>query len=104
MVMARDLKRIDFFCQEYKTDCTIRIDESESGRPQLVAEYERGGHEDRKHFIVGLPADWTDQDTCDLLLLKSSAWTKRGWPAWEIRARDHGEIDLSRFWKGEQSK
>jgi hypothetical protein len=102
MANARNLKRIDLYCPQYKTDATIRIVENHppSEKPHIVVEYEKGGHEGRKDFAATIPAYWGDADLAKLIFLPLPERKDRNWPAWEIPARDHGESELFKFWEG----
>jgi hypothetical protein len=44
-----NLKRIDLYVPQYRTNATITIDENHSsGQPHLVVRYERGGSRGRR--------------------------------------------------------
>jgi hypothetical protein len=105
MPTPRNLRRIDLYCPEYKTDATIRIVENHrpSGRPHIVVEYAKGGYEGSEDFAASIPPHWSDSDLVELILLRN--WPRvydRDWPAWEIPARDYGSSTLYKFWKGEK--
>jgi hypothetical protein len=101
--MARNLKRIDLYCPEYKTDATITIDEKhESGEPHLVVRYKKALPDGRRDFAAAIPNDWTDQDLAELIFLPLPDRKDRNWPAWEVSANDFAAFSLFKFWKGEK--
>jgi hypothetical protein len=98
-----NLKRIDLYVPQYRTNATITIDENySSGQPHLVVRYEKGGYKGQKDVAAAIPPDWTDQDLAELIFLPLKPRADRNWPAWEIPAADHASPHLFRFWKGEK--
>jgi hypothetical protein len=100
---ARNLRLIaSLYCQQYKTDAKLYIDEAHpSGQRHLVAQYEKGGYGGDREFAAAIPSDWTDQAVMDLLLwpMKSPS---APYPAWEVPARVHASSELFRYWAGEK--
>jgi hypothetical protein len=98
-----NLKRIDLYVPQYRTNAIITIDENySSGQPHLVVRYEKGGYKGQKDVAAAIPPDWTDQDLAELIFLPLKPRADRNWPAWEIPAADHASSHLFRFWKGEK--
>ena len=98
-----NLKRIDLYVPQYRTNAIITIDENySSGQPHLVVRYEKGGYKGQKDVAAAIPPDWTDQDLAELIFLPLKPRADRNWPAWEIPAADHASSQLFRFWKGEK--
>ena len=65
-----NLKRIDLYVPQYRTNAIITIDENySSGQPHLVVRYEKGGYKGQKDVAAAIPPDWTDQDLAELIFL-----------------------------------
>jgi len=98
---VRNLRRIDLYCPEYKTDATLLIDEDhESGQPHLLVHYEKGGLKGQMQFAAAIPAHWSDNDLLALIFLPLDKRQGRDWPTWEVPARYFASTTLFKFWKG----
>jgi hypothetical protein len=104
MTAPRRLRQIKMYCPEYETDATIRVqNDHPSGQPHLVTSYAKVPPHGHKEVAAAIPADWTDRDLTDLILLQRTAPPGRNWPAWEVPASDHASSTLFRFWRGEEA-
>ena len=102
-----NLKRIEIYVPQYKTDALIAVDEDHlSGTPHLVTRYKTAAniHHCNERVAAAIPDDWTDTDILEMISLPPRTGTSRDWPSWEIPASDYGSAWLFRFWKGEKSK
>ena len=98
---VRNLRRIDLYCPEYKTDATLLIDEDHgSGQPHLSAHYEKGGLKGQMKFTAAIPAHWSDRDLLELIFLPSEKRQGRPWPTWEVPNRYFASATLFKFWRG----
>ncbi|MGC2076618.1 MAG: hypothetical protein WA728_11420 [Xanthobacteraceae bacterium] len=97
----RNLRRIDLYCPEYKTNTTLLINEDHaSGQPHLLAHYEKGGLKGQMLFAAAIPAHWTDNDLIGLIFLPLEKRPGRTWPTWEVPERYFASTTLFKFWKG----
>jgi hypothetical protein len=102
-----NLKRIEIYVPQYKTDAMIAVDEDHlSGTPHLVTKYKTAAniHHCNERVAAAIPDDWTDKDILEMISLPPRTGTSRDFPSWEIPASDYGSAWLFRFWKGEKSK
>src|SRR5271170_369776 len=91
------------YCKEYETEAKFFVeDEHPSGLLHLVVHYEKGGHEGRPSFATAIPADWTDEEIHNFLLLPMEEDPNSNFPPWEVPARAHGSPKLFRWWEGEK--
>jgi hypothetical protein len=98
---VRDLRRIDLYCPEYKTNATLLIvEDHDSGQPHLAAHYENGGLKGQMQSAAAIPAHWSDNDLLGLIFLPFEKRQGRDWPTWEVPARYYGSKTLFKFWKG----
>jgi hypothetical protein len=75
-----NLKRIDLYVPQYRTNAIITIDEDySSGQPHLVGRYEKGGYKGQKDVAAAIPPDWTDQDLAELIFLPLKPRADRNW-------------------------
>ena len=100
---TRNLRRIDLYCPEYKTDATLLIDEDHpSGQPHLVVHYDKGGLKGQMQFAAAIPAHWSDDDLLALIFLPLDKRRGHLWPTWEVPVRDFASATLFKFWKGKK--
>ena len=101
----RNLRPIaSLYCTQYETNVKFYIDDAHpSGDRHLVAQYEKGGWDGSPEFMACIPADWSEQDVRDLLVLPMKK-PETPYPAWEVAARAHGSDELFRWWKGEKPR
>jgi hypothetical protein len=98
---VRNLRRIDLYCSEYKTNATLLIDEDHaSGQPHLVVHYEKGGLKGQMMFASAIPTHWSDNDLLGLIFMPLEKRQGRLWPTREVPARYFSSTTLFKFWKG----
>jgi hypothetical protein len=105
MTEPRNLKLVcSLYCRPYRTDARIYIEDLPSGARQLVAQYDRGGYGGEAEFIAEIPADWTQAEIVNELILSPMKNRKAPYPSWEVPTRGFGSPVLFRFWKGERPR
>ncbi len=90
------------YCKQYETEAKFFVeDEHPSGLLHLVVHYEKGGYKGRPLFATAIPADWTDGEIHNFLLLAMED-PGSNFPPCEVPARAHGSPKLFRWWDGEK--